>query len=174
MVDPASVTLGSLRLFFPIFQAGNLLYDHWKLTRTFGTDLENEKSELEMQYAIFQRTSKLSVCDLQTDIDPNNERHEGTQIVLRYLNTTLERFKACDELMKKYYQSKGTFSVVLCNVLSLKNKNLVIAIISQTVFRYNEELYIGPILTPSCLRVARLSLAINQSLLNSPLVICKE
>src|SRR6186713_33437 len=134
------------RVLSPIFQAANSLYDHWKLTRTFGSDLDDEQAELEMQYAIFQRLSKLSIHGLETSIEPGNEQDEGFRIVLRYLNTTLVRFKSCDELMEKYYRSGGKLSVVILGVFSLMYKNLVAAIVSQTVLKFNRELYMEPVL----------------------------
>ena len=107
VADPVSITLGALRLFHPIYQAGDELYKSWRRFQTFGTDLEHDQADLEIQYVIFKETSKINIHDLREPIEPENEYHERTLVLRRYLNSIVHRFQACDDIIDEY-KPKGT------------------------------------------------------------------
>ena len=100
--DPATIALGSLRLFSPIFQACDKIYEGWRRTQTFGNDLDQDQADLELQYAMFKATSRLNIYDLRDPIEHENEHHERTRALSRYLLSMLLRFQTCDDLIQKY------------------------------------------------------------------------
>jgi hypothetical protein len=68
--DPVAISLGSLRLFCPIFNAIKEIHQGWRRTQTFGEDLDDYQAELELQYVVFQKTSNLNIYDLIKPIEP--------------------------------------------------------------------------------------------------------
>ena len=102
VVDPATLTLGALHLFEPIFKAGKALYDGWELTKAFPSDMNRAAWRLKMHYLIFARKSELLVGDLCYPFDPGNEFNPATKTLLYSLNVVLGLFEECDKLILKY------------------------------------------------------------------------
>ncbi|KAK3639932.1 hypothetical protein LTR56_012106 [Elasticomyces elasticus] len=103
-MEAAGVTLGSISVFFDIFDACDRLYQGCKVTKAFGKDFENAIAELEMQWARF------CICVTKRQLSPGhidqNSLHTGNALLIqKYLKTMLSYFESAHEINERYTKS---------------------------------------------------------------------
>lgn len=102
MPEPVSLTIGSVGLFLKLFELCDTLYHAYKVTRAFGTDFEAVQIQLEMQWVRLDMLRYRRLNQLREELDPDDENHRVTSVVLQHLAQMKRHFQTCNELMQKY------------------------------------------------------------------------
>ncbi len=106
MPEPVSLTLGSVGMFLKLFDLCDTLYHAYKVTRAFGTDFKEVQILLQTQWVRLNMLKYRRLNDLREELDPDNENHRVTSVVLQLLAQMKQYFQACNKLMQQY-QSEG-------------------------------------------------------------------
>ena len=101
MSEPVSVAFSSLTLFAPIFQTGKSIYEGWKLMEALPRDMNHLSLQLEVFYDIFRHKAELKIDELRIHIDPKDENHRQTRLVLQQLCVIVDLFRQCDKIIKQ-------------------------------------------------------------------------
>ena len=113
MVDPVGVTLGSIALLFPIYDACDRLFHGYKLTQSFGDDFRLAQVRFYQQYSRLHETSQRKIMDLDKFNDPKdmyNESHETTSMVIETLSAMRFQFEKGHKILEKYDQHGNPLS----------------------------------------------------------------
>ena len=107
MVDPVGVTLGSIGLLLPIYDACDRLFHGYKLTQSFGDDFHLAQVRFHQQYSRLHETSQRKVVDLDKFNDPRdmyNKSHETTSMIIETLSAMRVQFEKGHKILEKYDQ----------------------------------------------------------------------
>ena len=113
MVDPVGVTLGSIALLFPIYDACHRLFHGYKLTQSFGDDFRLAQVRFYQQYSRLHETSQRKIMDLDKFNDPKdmyNESHGTTSMVIETLSAMRFQFEKGHKILEKYDQHGNPLS----------------------------------------------------------------
>ena len=107
MVEPVGVTLGSIGILFPIYDACDKLFQGYKLTQSFGDDFRLAQVRFYQQYSRLHETSQRKVKDLDRFPDLSNiyiESLETPSVVIETLSVMKVRFEKGHKILQKYDQ----------------------------------------------------------------------